>query len=189
MEWFPENLKSAFGWLRNDQDFADVTLVCEDGTQIETHKVILASSSPFFMEILKKNKHPHLMIYMRGLKAEVLVAMADFLYYGETNVNQESLEAFFGLAEGLRLKGLTDSSAESKTEDLRNDAIPEEKNVEDRKHQAKTTSIITKASNVYNSNAEIELPCGNWPIGRTDQINDGKNWNDRGKPKKNIVGT
>ena len=100
--------------MRNDQDFADVTLVCEDGTQIETHRVILASSSPFFMEILKKNKHPHPMIYMRGLKAEVLVAMADFLYYGETNVNQESLEAFFGLAEGLRLKGLTDSSAESK---------------------------------------------------------------------------
>ena len=50
LKWndFQENLKSAFGGLRNDQDFADVTLVCEDGTQIETHRVILASSSPFF---------------------------------------------------------------------------------------------------------------------------------------------
>ena len=60
LKWndFQINLTSAFQGLRNDQDFADVTLACEDGTQIETHKVILASSSPFFMEIFKKNKHP-----------------------------------------------------------------------------------------------------------------------------------
>ena len=64
LKWndFQENLNSAFGGLRNDRDLVDVNLVCEDGTQIETHKVILASSSPFFMEILKKNKHPHPMI-------------------------------------------------------------------------------------------------------------------------------
>ena len=66
LKWidFQENLNAAFGVLKHDQDFADVTLACEDGTQIETHKLILASSSPFFMDVLKKNKHPHLMIYM-----------------------------------------------------------------------------------------------------------------------------
>ena len=86
LKWidFQENLNSAFGRFRSDQDFADVTLVCEDGTQIETHKTVLASSSPFFMEILKKNKHPHPMIHMRCLKAEDLLVMVDFLYYGES---------------------------------------------------------------------------------------------------------
>ena len=61
LKWndFQENLNSGFGELRNDQDFADVTLVCEDGTQIQTHKVILASSSPFFREMLKRNKHDY----------------------------------------------------------------------------------------------------------------------------------
>ena len=49
---FQDNLNSAFGVLRNDQDFADVTLACEDGSNIEAHKVALASSSPFFMEML-----------------------------------------------------------------------------------------------------------------------------------------
>ena len=48
LQWndFQENLNSAFGELRNDKEFSDVTLACEDGTQIEAHKVILASSSP-----------------------------------------------------------------------------------------------------------------------------------------------
>ena len=47
---------------------------------------------------------------MRELKADELSAMIDFLYYGEANVNQESLDAFLALAEELKLKGLTGSS-------------------------------------------------------------------------------
>ena len=154
LKWndFQENLKSAFQGLRNDQDFADVTLACEDGTQIETHKMILASSSPFFMEILKRNKHPHPMIYMRGLKAEALVAMVDFLYYGEANVSQESLETFLGLAEELRLKGLTGASAGSNTEEFRNKPIPAEESVVVGKHHVKTTPATPTPMNVFNSN-------------------------------------
>ena len=34
--------------LHSDLDFADVTLACGDGHQIESHKVILSAASPFF---------------------------------------------------------------------------------------------------------------------------------------------
>ena len=40
--------------LRDDIDFADVTLVCEDDQQIMAHIVILAASSSFFQNILMK---------------------------------------------------------------------------------------------------------------------------------------
>ena len=50
---------------------------------------------------------------MRGSGSEVLVAIIDFLYYGEANVFQEHLDSFLALAEELRLKGLTDSEQES----------------------------------------------------------------------------
>ena len=61
LKWndFQDNIKSAFGNLREDTDFADVTLACEDGQQVEAHKVILAASSPLFQILLKRNKHPH----------------------------------------------------------------------------------------------------------------------------------
>ena len=109
LQWndFKENIISSFGELRKDREFTDVTLACEDGQQIEAHKVVLASSSPFLMEILKKTKHPHPLVYMRGLKSEDLVAIIDFLYHGETNVLQENLDSFLALAEEFRLKGLT----------------------------------------------------------------------------------
>ena len=81
LKWndFQENANAAFVSLREDNEFADVTLACKDGDQIEAHKVILASSSPFFQNILQKNKHPHPLIYMRGMKSEDLVALIDFL--------------------------------------------------------------------------------------------------------------
>ena len=114
LEWndFQENAISAFGTLREDREFADVTLACEDGQQVEAHRVILASSSPFFLNLLRRNKHPHPLIYMRGLKSEDLVAMIDFLYFGEANVYQENLDSFLAVAEELQLKGLMGSGTE-----------------------------------------------------------------------------
>ena len=109
---FQENIKSAFGNLREDNDFTDVTLACEDGQQVEAHKVILAASSPFFQKLLGRNKHPHPLIYMRGMKSEDLLAIVDFLYRGEAKIQQENLESFLAIAEELQLKGLMGKTEE-----------------------------------------------------------------------------
>ena len=108
LQWndFQQNLTSAFKDLREDKEFTDVTLACADGQQLEAHKVVLISSSPFFKSLLQRNKHPHPLIYMRGVKSEDLAAMIDFLYHGEANVCQENLDSFLAIAEELKLKGL-----------------------------------------------------------------------------------
>ena len=113
LQWndFRENITTAFGSLRHDNDLSDVTLVCEDGEQVEAHKVILSASSPFFQKILQRNKHPNPMIFMRGLKPQDLVAMIDFIYFGEANIDQERLGSFLALAEEVELKGLTRQKA------------------------------------------------------------------------------
>ena len=109
LQWndFKENVHSAFGRLRDDKEFTDVTLACEDGHQMEAHKVILAASSPFFEKILQRNKHPNPLIYLRGFHSQDLVTILDFLYFGETKVFQENMDAFLKIAEELKLKGLT----------------------------------------------------------------------------------
>ena len=109
LQWndFKENVTSAFGNLRNGKEFTDVTLACEDGQQMEAHKVILASSSPFFQKILQKSKHPHPLIYLRGFQSKDFVSILDFLYFGEANVYQKDLDSFLAIAEEIQLKGLT----------------------------------------------------------------------------------
>ena len=112
LQWndFKDNVILSFGSLREDKDFADVTLVSEDGKQMEVHKVVLACSSQVFKNILKTNKHNHPLLYMRGLKSEDLLAIIDFLYCGETKVHQENLDSFLAIAEELQLKGLVGKS-------------------------------------------------------------------------------
>ena len=109
VQWnnFKESINSAFESLRNDKEFTDVTLACEDGQQMEAHKVILAASSPFFAKILQQIKHPHPMIYLKGFQSKDFVSILDFLYFGEANVFQEDLASFLAIAEAIQLKGLT----------------------------------------------------------------------------------
>ena len=85
---FQENVKNAFQQLRGDNAFSDVTLACEDGKQFEVHKVIMASSSPFFQNILTRNPHSHPLVFMRGMKSDNLNSILDFLYTGAANVYQ-----------------------------------------------------------------------------------------------------
>ena len=112
LQWndFKDSVILSFGSLREDKDFADVTLVSEDGKQMEVHKVVLACSSQVFKTILKTNKHTHPLVYMRGVNSEDLFAILDFLYCGKTKVHQENLDSFLAIAEELELKGLVGKS-------------------------------------------------------------------------------
>ena len=76
LDWtgFKENVAATFSSLRDDADFADVTLACEDGTQLIGHRLVLAASSSFFEKILRGNRHVHPLILMRGVKSDDLVA-------------------------------------------------------------------------------------------------------------------
>ena len=109
---FQEDFSKKIGCLKNDPDFTDVTLVCEDGSQVEAHKIILAASSPFFQKLLKRNQHTHPLVFMRKVKSEDLLALVDFLYLGEATVVQENLDSFLALGAELQLEGLMDQKSE-----------------------------------------------------------------------------
>ena len=147
LQWndFKENVHSAFASLREDNDFSDVTLVCEDGQQVEAHKVILAASSPILGNLLKRKKHLHPMIFMRGLKYEDLVAVVDFLYLGEANVFQEHLDSFLTIANELQLKGLMREEINHQQEF---DAQPS---------PVKTESVSMKTPRIQKSSKKEEL--------------------------------
>ena len=179
LQWndFQDNVKSAFGNLRDSTDFVDVTLACEDGHQIEAHKVILAASSPFFQAILMRNKHSHPLIYMRGLKSDDLIAMVDFLYCGEANVDQENLDSFLAIAEELQLKGLrgTDENNQMQERELyRKPAQMEPKPMSPREQKMPHRRIPTKESTEFEpvgNNALAILPTRTYFSGDSQLLN------------------
>jgi len=115
LKWndFETNISSAFRDLREEKDFFDITLVCEDDNQVMAHKVILSACSPFFRNILRRNSHQHPLLYLKGVKYKELLAVLNFMYQGEVSVAQEELNIFLTVAEDLRVKGLTQSKQPS----------------------------------------------------------------------------
>ena len=168
LKWndFQENLSSVFGSLRENIDFADVTLACEDGQQVEAHKLILAASSSFFQNIFLRDKHQHPLIYMTGMKSEDLIAIVDFLYHGEANVYHDNLDAFLAIAEELKLKGLAqnNSSEESMQKNSKPKLFSKEMTFEEITHKADMfqdknldSHGIEKGSQIAQTDAKVSV--------------------------------
>ena len=112
---------------------------------------------------------------MRGSRSDDLLAILDFLYFGETEVFQENLESFLGLAQELRLNGLVGAENIGKLRDPPSEAseagkihenIPPVKKEEAEKtekpsgHESQTPTNRDKetVSNIAtNDSAKIEL--------------------------------
>merc|ERR1719494_196095 len=83
---FTDILIQSFNALRSGRDFADVTLACEDGQLVESHKLVLSSTSTFFANLLSKMTSPNPVIYRKDVSMASLEALLDFVYTGEAEV-------------------------------------------------------------------------------------------------------
>ena len=133
---FETNISLAFRELREEKDFFDVTLACDD-SQVQAHKVILSACSPFFRNVLRRNPHQHPLLYLKGVKYKELLSVLNFMYMGEVNVAQEELNSFLAVAEDLRVKGLTqnnasDSSSSKPKQDQPKNILPRPRETPDR---------------------------------------------------------
>lgn len=99
----------AFESLRSHEDLVDVTLCCE-GRKIRAHKILLSACSTYFKDVFKENPCQHPVIIFKNVKYEDLLAIIEFMYQGEVNVQQESLSTFLNTAEMLAVQGLTDTT-------------------------------------------------------------------------------
>jgi len=107
---FERNISSAFKDIRDDKEFFDITIACDD-EQLQAHKVILSACSPFFKNVLRRNQHQHPLLYLKGVSYRDMEAVLNFMYHGEVNVAQDDLNSFLQVAEDLRVKGLTQSKS------------------------------------------------------------------------------
>ena len=108
-----QNMSNSFKTLLSDQNFSDVTLVCEGYKQVKAHKFILSAHSPVFNEMLLNNPHQHPLVYLSGIIHEDLQALVRFLYLGETKVNQERFSSFLKFSKEFQIEGLANLASEN----------------------------------------------------------------------------
>ena len=115
LKWndFESNVSKSFGLLRNEEYLHDVTLVCDDNSQVSAHKLVLSACSEYFKTIFKNNNHQKPLICLEGVKANDLRNILDYMYIGETNIFQENLDHFLTIAQRFKVLGLLQSESAS----------------------------------------------------------------------------
>ena len=115
LTWQPysDHLRSMMKEMMMNEEYADVTLVTEDKKQIKAHINILSSCSPFFKDILKKEKNTNQIIYFRGIKFSEMESIMQFIYLGEATFYEERMDEFLDAAKLLDIKELCNAKAES----------------------------------------------------------------------------
>merc|ERR1712168_308368 len=131
---FESSSRNMFKELLHNADFADVTLVSDDLKQIKAHKEILsASSSKFKAMFQQSHRQQESVIYLTGVSFMEMQSMIEFMYLGQTEIEQEDLEHFLEISEKLDVKGLPEVDRPPNntkvTEDIEDDhlEIPNEK--------------------------------------------------------------
>ena len=149
---FQANLCGTFSKLRMDNNFADVTLVCQEGKQIKAHRVILAASSPLLASILMNFQEPNPMIFLRGVSTKNLKSMVDFMYQGDVDINQDDLNDFLAMTGDLQLKGLSQENPASKeTEE------PQENDMDTTKSEKEIKVEIKNERQLYSDEEDGEV--------------------------------
>jgi len=102
-EKFQEKLTT---YLRQDNQFFDVTLASDDGQQLKAHKLVLSSGSLYFREILgKASQEMHPFIILSEVSYNELVGIIELLYSGEVSIIDESFGRFVKISKLLKVIG------------------------------------------------------------------------------------
>ena len=104
MKSIQSHLTSTLRKLYDDKSFTDVTIVCDDFTQLQAHKIVLSASSPKLRNLLSDNIHPSPVIFMMGINKQDLLSILQFIYFGECYIEHGRIENVLEIAQKLQIE-------------------------------------------------------------------------------------
>ena len=145
--------------LFESENFADVTIVCNDGDQVPAHKFVLSSSSSLLHKMLTNSsnrlQNRNDFIFLPTVKLKELQPLLQFMYLGQTKIGQDSIETFFRMAADLKInlgspkEGSNKNQAIEGQSEENNDVFLEPTSISNNQEYQET-------QNMESLNAEIE---------------------------------
>ena len=114
----PKTTVQTYKDLLFSPDFADVQLVCKDGTKIPAHCNILSAASPVFLSAFSKGTPPE--TYQTGNSPLVVKTVLTFIYTGtlDAQVLDTETAALLSMAAEFQLESLEEACASKLAERL-----------------------------------------------------------------------
>ena len=95
--------------LKDTNFLSDVSILCEDKTRFEVHKLVLSSCSSVLRNIIEllPAVNSGSVLYFHGINGNTMNSLLEFMYQGRTISRQEDLKDFIEVANKFSLKGVT----------------------------------------------------------------------------------
>ena len=160
LQWpsYTNHLSLMFRELYSQAKFQDVTLICDDHTQLKAHKAVLSAFSPVFRSILGSHQQIHPIIFLRGIQYLEMELILKFMYFGETTVFLERSEEFLRVARDLEMSELCDLHDE-RCQDPSQDDDQQESKEEDDTEQEMDAMLTLSETESSPSPSSLQYVC------------------------------
>ena len=95
--------KSLSDMFKSMESTADVTLVCEDGTETKAHKLILSVSSNILNNAINDLPVNGKKIFLKGIQNQEIRSILEYMYLGVVKVNQAKMNELIEAAKILQI--------------------------------------------------------------------------------------
>ena len=106
---YNDHLRDMLHTMRKFDEFTDVTLICDDQREIHAHKVVLSACSPVLKTILQRKDYGIPIVYLKGIQFPEMESILQFMYLGQTTVEQQRITSFLDVAKNLEIKELSEN--------------------------------------------------------------------------------
>ena len=159
---YTDHLKEMMLKLMESNETADVTLVCDDRTKFKAHKFVLMSCSPVFQSII--NDLPKIgdsVIYLRGVLAEEMKSILQFMYLGQATFYHDRMNEFLNVAKNLDIKeigkNVIDADEDSQNVDNNESCVYQEDSVISDEIRNNDVDMSTRPSQDKNEDSSYSL--------------------------------
>ena len=143
---YESQITTTFQDLFNENDFSDVTFVCDDQTKLPAHKIVLSTCSPVLRQILLDNPEDISLIYLSCVKHSEMQSILQFMYLGQVTISQDRMKECMDIAKVLQIDGISQEGG---------DEMKIDKNLKEMSNNIKNCTLVDKTKYVSSTSDEL----------------------------------
>ena len=98
-----ENMKH----LLSSNQFADVTLVCDENVRIRAHSFVLSACSTVFSNLFNGESQSNATVFLKGIDHRDVSQILQFMYHGKATFSEDRMESFIAASKSLEVKEIS----------------------------------------------------------------------------------
>ena len=114
---FNDHILEDMKHLLSSNQFADVTLVCDENVRIRAHSFVLSACSTVFSNLFNGESQSNATVFLKGIDQRDVCQILQFMYHGKATFSEDRMESFIAASKSLEVKEISTGFKDQKEEE------------------------------------------------------------------------